>query len=66
MVRGYFGKVLSCNSLLPKFSVSSGLTLRGLRCWAFSPPQVDRLWGIWGSYYDIPKAIVYLLKGGYM
>ena len=30
-----------------------------------SPPQVDRIWGIWGSYYNIPKAIFYLLKGDY-
>ena len=29
-----------------------------------SPPQVDRLLGIWGSYYKMPKAIFYLLKGG--
>ena len=27
--------------------------------------QVDRIWGIWGSYYNIPKAIFYLLKGDY-
>ena len=30
-----------------------------------SPPRVDRIWGIWGSYYNIPKAIFYLLKGDY-
>ena len=29
----------------------------------YSPPQVDRIWGTWGSYYDIPKAIFYLLTG---
>ena len=29
----------------------------------YSAPQVDRIWGIWGSYYDIPKAIFYLLEG---
>ena len=29
------------------------------------PPQVDRIWVIWGSYYNIPKAIFYLLKGDY-
>ena len=23
---------------------------------------VDRLWGIWGSYYNTPKAMFYLLK----
>ena len=26
---------------------------------------VDRIWDIGGSNYDIPKAIFYLLKGGY-
>ena len=26
----------------------------------------DRIWGIWGSYYNIPKAIFYLLKGDYI
>ena len=25
----------------------------------------DRIWGIWGSYYDIRKAIFYLFKGEY-
>ena len=32
----------------------------------YSPPQVDRIWGIWGSYYNLPKAIFYLLKGEYI
>ena len=31
----------------------------------YSPPEVDRTWGIWGSYYNMPKAIFYLLKGDY-
>ena len=31
----------------------------------YSAPQVDRIWGIWGSYYNIPKAIFYLLNGDY-
>ena len=31
----------------------------------YSPPSVDRLYGIWGSYYNIPAAIFYLLKGDY-
>ena len=31
----------------------------------YSPPEIDRLWGIWGSYFSIPKAIFYLLKGDY-
>ena len=30
-----------------------------------SSPQVDRIWGIWGSYYNIPKAIFCLLKADY-
>ena len=28
-------------------------------------PKVDRIWGIWGPYYNIPKAIFYLLQGDY-
>ena len=28
-------------------------------------PYVDRIWGIWRSYSNIPKAIFYLLKGDY-
>ena len=32
----------------------------------YSPPSVDRTWGIWGSYHNIPKAIFYLLKGDYI
>ena len=35
-------------------------------CSTYSPPEVDRIWGIWGSYYDIPKTIFYLLKGDYI
>ena len=31
----------------------------------YSPPQVDRIWGIWGSYSNIPEAILYLLQGDY-
>ena len=31
----------------------------------YSPPWVDRIWGICGSDYYVPKAIFYLLKGGY-
>ena len=27
-----------------------------------NPPSVDRIWGIWGSYYNIPEPIFYLLK----
>ena len=34
-------------------------------CWGYSPPSVDRIWGIWGSYYTIPKAIFDLLKWDY-
>ena len=30
----------------------------------YSPPYVDRIWCILGSYYDMPKARFYLLKGG--
>ena len=31
----------------------------------YRPPQVDRIWGISGSCSNIPKAILYLLKGDY-
>ena len=31
----------------------------------YSPPKVDTKWAIWGSYYGIPKAMFYLLKGDY-
>ena len=31
----------------------------------YSPPSVDRIWGIWGSYYNIPKNIFALLRGDY-
>ena len=26
----------------------------------------DRIWGIWGSYWNTPTAIVSLLKGDYI
>ena len=31
----------------------------------YSPPEVDRIWGIWGPYYHIPKVISYLLTGDF-
>ena len=31
----------------------------------YSTPEADRVWGIWGSYYDIRKGIFYLLQGDY-
>ena len=40
--------------------------LWGLGSKVDSPPEVDRIWGIWGSYDRVPKAIFimfYLLKG---
>ena len=45
-----------------------GFRVLGLGFLGFSvyrPPEVDRIWGIRGSYYNIPRAIFYLLKGGY-
>ena len=27
----------------------------------YNPSEVDRIWGIWGSYYNTPEAILYLL-----
>ena len=31
----------------------------------YSPPSVDRIWGIRGADYNILKATFYLLKGDY-
>ena len=36
---------------------------RGTR--PYSHPLVDRIWGMWGSYYNRPEAVFYLLKGDY-
>ena len=32
---------------------------------SYSPPWVDRVWDIWGSYYNMSKSMFYLLKGDY-
>ena len=29
------------------------------------PPYANRIWGIWGSYNDVPQAMFYLLMGDY-
>ena len=42
---------------------SVGFRVQDLGFRVYSPPSVDRMWGICGSYYNIPKAIFYLLKG---
>ena len=44
---------------------SVGFRVQDLGFRVYSPPSVDRMWGICGSYYNIPKAIFYLLKGDY-
>ena len=46
-------------------SSNSGSRRLGVWRWAHNPPKVDRIWGIWGSNYNIPKAIFYLLKSDY-
>ena len=33
------------------------IRVKGLGFRAYSPPSVDRIWGIWGSYNNVPKAI---------
>ena len=45
--------------------LNSCLRVWGLGLRVYSPPLVDRIWGIWASDYNIPKAIFYLLKGDY-
>ena len=42
------------------------MSTQGLHIHYYSPPEVDRIWGIWGSYYNILKAKFYLLKGDYI
>ena len=37
----------------------------GIGFLAYGPLLVDRRWGIWGSCYNIPKAMFYLLEGDY-
>ena len=44
--------------------LSQGETLK-LHPEPYSPPQVDRIWGVWGSHYNIPKARLDLLKEDY-
>ena len=39
------------------------LSIQSLPCKVCSPPLLDRIWGMWGFYYNIPKAMFYLLKG---
>ena len=29
------------------------------------PPEVERIWGMWGTYSNIPKSMFYLLQGDY-
>ena len=44
---------------------AEGLWVWGLghRIFAVESPVLDRICGIWGSYYNIHKAIFYLIKG---
>ena len=35
-------------------------------CYNYSTPSVDRTWDTWGSYSDIAKTILYLLKRDYI
>ena len=39
-------------------------TLQGLefRVQGDSPPYVDRIWGMWGSYGNVRKTIFYILE----
>ena len=39
-------------------------TSEGLGFRAYRPPEVDRIWGIWGTYYhNIPKPYSIYLRG---
>ena len=64
-VQGFqFGawEVQSQMVLLP-YSASGYKSTQGFSRYRYSPPLVDRIWGIWGSHYNctIPTAICYLL-----
>ena len=52
----------TCTLLL--LSKRQGNTIRMRYTYIYIPPEVDRMWGIWGSYYICPKPH-YLLKGDY-
>ena len=42
--------------------------MNGVSGLGYSPPEVieyGHIWVLWGSYYNIPEAILYLLKGDY-
>ena len=30
---------------------------------SYNPAYVDRIWGLWGSHYNMPKAVFYVRKG---
>ena len=40
--------------------------VQGVALGAYSPPEVDGIWSIRGSYYNTLKAVFYLLKGDYI
>ena len=49
---------------MPASGFITGNQAVGLMVSRCSPPEVDRIWGAWGSSYNIPKALFYLLNGG--
>ena len=57
LYRQQFGLRASCFQAWVSFGA--------LGVWDYSPPQVDRICGIWRSCYKIPNAILYLLKADY-
>ena len=51
-------------ALSAEIAASAGVfSMWQVRPKGYSPPFVDRIWGIWESYYNIPNAIFYLLTG---
>ena len=36
----------------------------GFRCGVYSSPYIDRIWGIWGSNYDIGQLHIISTSGG--
>ena len=46
-----------------RLAPSRKVQIQAKKVFRYSPAEVDGIWGIWGSYVNIPKPIFYILKG---